>query len=99
MSVDIWYDEQRGISGLYCNTDEVAFGPVFGEDEEPQDFLDWLTGRGFTDARRLEDLSIHADRWREEVKENENEARAERVNTDTAATTLAEVQEKAKKLK
>ena len=41
MAVEILMHED-GRQVLICNTTDVAFGPVFQEDESAQDFLDWL---------------------------------------------------------
>jgi len=85
MGIEILTDGDTNQSVMFCNTSGIAFGPVFGEDEDPQEFLNWLEYRGFTDARRLEDLSIHVDRWRKQVEENEAEASGERHFTEPGA--------------
>ena len=42
MSVGIIQDRRTGQSVMYCTTEDRAFGPVFQEEEDPQEFLDWL---------------------------------------------------------
>ncbi len=55
---------------LYCNTSMVAFGDVFSEDEDPQEFLEWLT----MDARIYtpRELSQKMSEWRLMNDEKEN---------------------------
>ena len=38
---------------LYCSTDGTAFGPVFADEHEAQDFLDWLASKTFVDPRAI----------------------------------------------
>jgi hypothetical protein len=47
-------------AALYCNTEDVAFGPVFPSQYDAEDFLDWLTARG-DDARDLHNNGTLAD--------------------------------------
>jgi hypothetical protein len=42
MGVSVIRDRQSGIAAMYCNTEDRAFGPVFTEDEDPEDFMEWL---------------------------------------------------------
>jgi len=105
MAIKIWVDEETKQSGMYDDVKEYAFGPVFGTDEDPQDFLDWYdeeVPEGFVqDVRKLRPITLSklVDHWRKE-EENENEARAEIILSDpSAATTLTEQIENAKKLK
>jgi len=60
MSVEIV--EGLNYKVLICNTTMTAFGPVFYEDDDVYDFLDYLK----LDARRYseQDLINHADTWR-----------------------------------
>jgi len=101
MSIGIFTDGKTSQSVMYCNISEIAFGPVFGEDENPQDFLDWAHRLGYPDVRTAasEVLGNLVDTWRararmraarKEVEENENEACAERYYSDTAAETQDE---------
>jgi len=92
------FKSRTGDQVMVDSNSEIAFGPTFGEDEDPQEFLDWL---GAVDARNLASkrLSECVDTWRQEAKENEDEARAESYYSDTESTTLDEVCEKAKMLK
>ena len=85
MAIEILIDKDTNQSVMICNTSEMAFGPVFGEDEDPLEFIEWLEKRGFTDARKLDDLSLQVDKWRKEVKENEAEASGERHFTEPGA--------------
>jgi len=81
----------------------TAFGPVFSEDEDPHKFINWAFVQGQSkelilafDADALKTL---VGKWRKEEEFNENEAQGERYYSDTAATTLDEICEKAKGLK
>jgi len=93
MSIGIWRDEEKRIGGLYCNTDEIAFGPVFGAEEDPQDFLDWYEdstkASRYIDVRRLTAtyLTHLVDEWRKEVEENENEEKGMRTLAEPGAWT------------
>ena len=62
MSVQILRDTEDGSKAMYCTTTDWAFGPIFGEDEEPDEFLDWLV----TDPRKLTDpqLILKVAEWR-----------------------------------
>ena len=62
MGIDIIENEENGYKAMYCNTTMWAFGGVFYEDEEPQEFLDWLP----QDARRYEDNELESlmSKWR-----------------------------------
>jgi len=42
MSVQILHDNDTGYKCLYCSTSMWAFGGIFYDDEDPQDFLDWV---------------------------------------------------------
>ena len=103
--IKVWVDIELGISGLYDDQAEYAFGPVFGSDEEPDEFLEWMEPRLVALGLRwvcdldLDRLSSLVDRWRLEIKDNDNEALGERVCRDTEATTLSEQKQKAKELK
>ena len=93
---------ERGESLMYEDSTEIGFGPLFGDDEDPQDFIDWAKEEeGWYHLNRISDVAVGVlfDCWRKMVKENEEEARAERVMSDTEATTLDEQCAKAKGLK
>ena len=69
MAIEILTDRDTNQSVMFCNTSEMAFGPVFGEDEDPLEFLEWLKDEDPIfqgDARRLDsdDLSLFVDQWR-----------------------------------
>ena len=68
----------RGDEGsvLYCSVSLTAFGPVFAEDEDPDDFLEWLDRHygeagydGAVDARQLTEAQLAEDvaKWRRQV--------------------------------
>ncbi len=38
---------------MYCNTSGWAFGPVFESREQAEEFMAWLSERGFPDPRGL----------------------------------------------
>lgn len=62
MGVRILNDNEQGYSCLYCSTTMQAFGGIFYEDENPEDFLNWLSedARKYTDA----DLREKLHEWR-----------------------------------
>lgn len=66
MAVEILMNED-GRQVLICNTMDVAFGPVFYEDESAQDFLDWYR----LDVRNLlpYELAHHVGTWRTYFKQ------------------------------
>jgi len=81
VAIEILTDKDTNQSVMFCNIDEIAFGPVFGEDEDPLEFLDWCNeGVGYQDVRRLSlDVLLESvEKWRKEAKENEAEASGER---------------------
>lgn len=43
---------------LYCNTDDVSFGPIFDTDDEAEAFRSWLYREMQTDPRQLDDPSL-----------------------------------------
>ena len=105
MAIKILTDGKTFESVMYDESTEIAFGPVFGTDEDPAEFMEWFKGLPpFTQKVGIlgliaRDLSELVDRWRTQTEENENEARSERYYSDTARTTLLEQMEKARKLK
>ncbi len=62
MGVRILESEKDGYKCLYCSTTMWAFGSIFYEDEDPQDFLDWLK----SDPRILgeSNLASKISEWR-----------------------------------
>ena len=88
MAIEILTDRDTNQSVMFCNTSEMAFGPVFGEDENPMEFLDWCNEElGHPDIRRLStDVLLESvDKWRVQVEENEAEASGERHFTEPGA--------------
>lgn len=65
MAVEILMHED-GRQVLICNTTDIAFGPVFQEDESAQDFLNWLNSspRVLTESELLQKYG----EWREVSK-------------------------------
>ena len=45
---------------LFCSTSGIAFGPLFDDHDEAQDFLEWLAKQTNVDARNLTDKRLHA---------------------------------------
>jgi hypothetical protein len=62
MGVRIVEDVGADMAVLYCSTSMWAFGPVFEDSEQAEDFLDWLP----MDARTLSNSELEAkhDEWR-----------------------------------
>ena len=60
MGVEIISNGRNSV--MICNTVDVAFGPVFYEDEDAEQFLEWL----LVDPRTLSDrdLSAQVGEWR-----------------------------------
>jgi len=42
MGIHILEDKDSGYKALYCSTTMWAFGCIFYEDEDVEDFLEWL---------------------------------------------------------
>ncbi len=42
MAVEILYDRTRQIACMYCNTEGRAFGPLFDDAQQAEDFVTWL---------------------------------------------------------
>lgn len=67
-------EDKDGYKCLYCSTAMWAFGPIFYENEDVEDFLAWLKLR---DPRLLtdKDLENKVYEWRKAliVKENSND--------------------------
>lgn len=97
MAIEILTDRFTYQSVMFCNTSDIAFGPVFAADEDPLEFLDWIDDKkmiqmganGITsfDVRCIPSaqLSTLVDNWRKEVEENEAEASGERHFTEPGA--------------
>lgn len=90
MGIEILTDKDTNQIVMFCNTSEMAFGPVFGEDEDPWEFLNWLNTEESLlqhDVTKLMPhvLSSFVDDWRKQVEENEAEAAGERHFTEPGA--------------
>ena len=66
MAVKILTDTDQGYSCLYCSTTCWAFGGIFYEEENAEDFLDWLGD----DPRSLsnQELENKMHEWRNRPK-------------------------------
>lgn len=57
MSVEVCYDAARQVATMFCNTQELAFGPIFkgvGAGAAAEDFLSWLrAGNGDGNHHRI----------------------------------------------
>ena len=73
--------DSRGYAVLYCSTSMWAFGPVFEDEFQAQEFLDWLPDdpRGYNDAL-LESKYVEFL----EEKEATEKAEAEEVEKSSA---------------
>ncbi len=62
MSVQILTDTENGHKCLYCTTTMWAFGSIFYEDDDVEDFLEWLPkdARLYTDS----ELETKIYEWR-----------------------------------
>ncbi len=71
--------DSNSMKCLYCSTTMWAFGGLFYEDENPQQFLEWLSG----DPRILPDNIIESkmSEWRD-VQEQAKQNVAEREVDD-----------------
>ena len=78
MAIKILTDGDTNQSVMYDDIEEYAFGPVFGEDEDPAKFLAWIK-----EDPRFMNVSIISlvDSWRKEIEENKAEASGEGVAT------------------
>lgn len=48
------------ISCLFDSTKQVAFGPIMGDEQEAEAFVEWLADeQGYNDPRRMEKLHSH----------------------------------------
>ena len=62
----------NGQKAMYETSTEIFFGPLFGVDEDPQDFLDWLQNHGYR-YYYMKDIDNNimgrlVTGWRKEVK-------------------------------
>ncbi len=57
-------EDKEGLKCLYCSVVMVAFGPIFYENEEPDDFLEWVK----KDVRLFSDKELEnaVYEWRRE---------------------------------
>jgi len=89
MSIKIITDKNTVQSVMYDEATKIAFGPVFGADEHPQDFLEWFAFQAYEESNVQMlfpgTLSRFVDKWRTEVKENEVEAAGERAMNEPEA--------------
>jgi hypothetical protein len=62
-------------AAIYCSTSMTAFGPVFADGDEADEFLQWLEEKTHTDARLFDDSELHCkycdylverEEWRKE---------------------------------
>ncbi len=65
------FKSRTGDQVMVDSNAEMAFGPVFGEDENPQVFIEWALGLGYPDLRTAspDALSDLVDAWRKQAKE------------------------------
>ena len=61
MAIEI-LEDKNGYKAMYCNTTMWAFGPIFYEDDDVEDFLEWLPN----DARTYSDKDLEnlLSKWR-----------------------------------
>lgn len=64
MGVSILIDPEHGYQCMYCNTTMWAFGGIFYEDEEVEEFIEWLP----KDPRIYKDNELNdlISKWRTE---------------------------------
>jgi len=67
MGVHILEDQTDNHKALYCSTTMQAFGPIFYEDDDVSDFLEWLPldARTYTDG----DLNNKYYDWKRELED------------------------------
>ena len=67
MGVQILEDKEYGYKCLYCSTTMVAFGGIFYEEEDVEEFLEWLK----VDPRLLtnQELENKVYEWRKDKGE------------------------------
>ncbi len=61
MSVDVWTDADNDHQGLYCNTSDWCFGPIFpyfDENMNAHTFMDWCDNTSQPDARTLTESEL-----------------------------------------
>lgn len=99
MGVRILNDHYDSMAAMYCSTTDVAFGPVFNEDdghdasERIESFLRYLNGR---DPRRMSETELltayavwrtnEAAQWKREAEAEEAEWKREAEEADDRAT-------------
>ena len=64
MGVRILQDTKNRQSCLYCSTSGWAFGPVFGDEDEAAEFIQWYE-RHFGDPRKHsnKEIEVHHSAW------------------------------------
>ena len=68
-----YLEDSSGEKCLYCTTTMYAFGPIFYEDDDVEDFLAWIPG----DPRKysFKELDDKYYEWKKQRdKEDENES-------------------------
>ena len=67
MAVEIIQDKETGKQAMFCNTTDIAFGPIFRPDENVEHFIDWLKW----DARSYgnDKLLKKQEEWRQETQQ------------------------------
>ena len=69
MSVQVLEDRETGYQLMYCSTTMWAFGPIFYDDEDVEEFLGWLPKypRTYSDT----ELEIKVSEWRSISEESQ----------------------------
>lgn len=64
-----YIENKDGEKALYCTTTMHAFGPILYEEDDVEDFLEWLTldARSYTDS----DLTSKYYEWREQREQEQ----------------------------
>jgi hypothetical protein len=80
MGIRILKDEKQGYSCLYCSTTMWAFGGIFYDEENPEDFLQWLV----IDPRSLSDsdLETKISDWREHLELSKELLKADSIRNE-----------------
>lgn len=53
MSIEIMQCDRTSRKVMFCNTTDWAFGPVFPEDHDPEDFINYVEAIGLRDPRTI----------------------------------------------
>lgn len=69
-------ENEEGYKAMYCPTTGTAFGPVFMDNEDPEEFIKWLWG----DPRNFfeDELRRKFNQWQIQ-KQDENHGKQQRV--------------------